>query len=144
MQKEVTQGNQAFLYICVHLCQSVAEFSRGSTESHPTGNLCVNYKLDMPLPVISVAQMREWEKASWVAGRSASDVIDQVGRAIANRLELLTKPGEKILFFAGKGHNGDDVRAARKHLASDRAALLLDVVDPAQGLETFLASGVDG
>ena len=41
---------------------------------------------NMPVPVISVAQMREWEKASWAAGRTADDVIDKVGQAIARRL----------------------------------------------------------
>ena len=81
--------------------------------------------------------MREWEKASWTAGRTAPEVIDKVGRAIARRLEQLARPGERILFLAGKGHNGDDVRAARKHLGPERGALLLDVVDPAQGLEIF-------
>ena len=81
--------------------------------------------------------MREWEKASWTAGRTAPEVIDKVGRAIARRLEQLARPGERILFLAGKGHNGDDVRAARKHLGPERGALLLDVVDPAQGLEDF-------
>jgi hydroxyethylthiazole kinase-like uncharacterized protein yjeF len=85
--------------------------------------------------------MREWEKASWAAGRSAADVIDQVGRAIARRLETLAGPDERILFLAGKGHNGDDVRAACKHLNPERGKLLLDVVDPAQGLEKFLEAG---
>ena len=92
----------------------------------------------MPVPVISVTQMREWEKASWAAGRTVPDVIDKVGRAIARRLESLAKPGERILFLAGKGHNGDDVRAARKHLSQERGALLLDVIDPAQSLGDFL------
>jgi NAD(P)H-hydrate epimerase len=82
--------------------------------------------------------MREWEKASWARGRTAPDVIDNVGHAIARRLEQLARPGERILFLAGKGHNGDDVRAARKHLGPERGALLLDVADPAQGLEKFL------
>jgi ADP-dependent NAD(P)H-hydrate dehydratase / NAD(P)H-hydrate epimerase len=98
----------------------------------------------MAVPVISVAQMREWEKASWAAGKSAADVIDSVGRAIARRLESLAKPGEKILFLAGKGHNGDDVRAARKQLGPERGALLLDVVDPAQGLGKFLEAAGGG
>ncbi len=88
--------------------------------------------------------MREWEKASWAAGRTEADVIDNVGRAIARRLEQLAGPGKRILFLAGKGHNGDDVRAARKHLGRERGALLLDVVDPAQGLEKFLEAGGGG
>jgi NAD(P)H-hydrate epimerase len=88
--------------------------------------------------------MREWEKASWAAGSTAADVIDKVGRAIARRLESLARPGEKILFLAGKGHNGDDVRAARKHLSPERDAVLLDVGDPAPGLEHFLEAAGGG
>ena len=57
--------------------------------------------------------MREWEKASWAAGRTEAEVIDKVGRAIARRLEAIAQPHERILFLAGKGHNGDDVRATR-------------------------------
>lgn len=98
----------------------------------------------MPVPVISVAQMREWEKVSWAAGRTAAEVIDKVGCAIARRVESLAKPGERILFLAGKGHNGDDVRAARKHLSPERGALLLDVVDPAQSLGKFLEAAGGG
>jgi ADP-dependent NAD(P)H-hydrate dehydratase / NAD(P)H-hydrate epimerase len=98
----------------------------------------------MAVPVISVPQMREWEKASWAAGRSADEVIDKVGRAIARRLEALVKPGDRILILAGKGHNGDDVRAARKHLGPERSALLLDVTDPARGLKSFLEAVGDG
>jgi hydroxyethylthiazole kinase-like uncharacterized protein yjeF len=99
---------------------------------------------DMPVPVITVPQMREWEKASWAAGRTADDVIDNVGRAIARRLESLAMPGDRILFLAGKGHNGDDVRAARKHLGPERSALLMDVIDPARSLKNFLETVGDG
>jgi NAD(P)H-hydrate epimerase len=89
--------------------------------------------------------MREWEKASWAAGKTAAEVIDKVGRAIARRLEQLAKPGERILFLAGKGHNGDDVRATRKHLGPEREVVLLDVVEPAQGLGKFSeAAGTGG
>jgi hydroxyethylthiazole kinase-like uncharacterized protein yjeF len=84
--------------------------------------------------------MREWEKASWAAGATAPDVIDRVGSAVARRLEQLTMPGERILFLAGKGHNGDDVRAARKHLGAERVAVVVDVVEPKAGAEKFLAA----
>lgn len=94
----------------------------------------------MAVPIISVAQMREWEEASWKAGISAHDVIDKVGRAVARRLQELTRPGEHILFLAGKGHNGDDVRAAQRHLGPERASVLIDVNEPAQGLEEFLGA----
>ena len=67
----------------------------------------------MPVPVISVAQMREWENASWAAGRSPAAVIKNVGRSLARRALDLTLPGDTILILAGRGHNGDDARAAR-------------------------------
>ena len=80
----------------------------------------------MSIPVISIAQMREWEKASWAAGKSEADVIRQVGKIVAREALRLTKPGDTILILAGKGHNGDDSRCAREHLA-DRRVETLDV-----------------
>ena len=74
----------------------------------------------MPVPVISVAQMREWENASWAAGRSAAAVIKNVGRALARRAIDLTSRGDTILVLAGRGHNGDDARAACPFLAGRR------------------------
>src|SRR3954468_20670660 len=82
----------------------------------------------MSIPVISVEQMREWEKASWAAGKSEADVIRQVGKILAREALRLTKPGDTILILAGKGHNGDDARCAREHL-TDRRLHLLDVKD---------------
>jgi NAD(P)H-hydrate epimerase len=87
--------------------------------------------------------MREWEKASWAACRKPGDVIDQVGRAIARRMESLVRPGEKILFLAGKGNNGADARAARKHLSRLQGGIIVEAADPARGLQKFLAS-LDG
>src|SRR5262245_2603009 len=84
----------------------------------------------MPVPVISIAQMREWENAAWAAGRSEAEVIGQVGKVVAKRALELTQPGEAILALAGKGHNGDDVRAACESLAGHRMADLLEVTAP--------------
>ena len=83
----------------------------------------------MPVPVISIAQMREWEKASWAAGQSESEVIRRVGKTVAEHALRLTQPGDLVLILAGKGHNGDDARGAREHLAGRRADVL-DVNDP--------------
>jgi len=38
----------------------------------------------MSLPVISIAQMREWEKATWATGQSETEVIRRVGQASPN------------------------------------------------------------
>jgi len=100
----------------------------------------------MPLPVISVAQMREWENATWAAGRSPAAVIKNVGRSLARRALDLTFPGDTILILAGRGHNGDDARAARAFLAgrsrfdgvyraahprlSRRKVVLVEALDP--------------
>ncbi len=81
------------------------------------------------LPVISVEQMRQWEQATWAAGVKEKEVIARAGAAIALRLMQLTRPGEVIVALAGKGHNGDDVRAAAPHLRG-RRLILIDVADP--------------
>ena len=87
----------------------------------------------MSLPVITVAQMREWEQATWAAGQTEGEVIRRVGQAVAQRALRLTQPGELILLLAGNGHNGDDVRAAQPYLA-DRRCELLEITSPANDL----------
>ena len=88
----------------------------------------------MPVPVINLARMREWERATWAAGQTEAEVIRRVGEKIAERALQLTRAGDTILVLAGKGHNGDDARAARKHL-HDRRGELLDVIDPVTALQ---------
>lgn len=83
----------------------------------------------MPVPVISIAQMRQWERATWAAGQTEAEVIRRVGVCVAEIARKLTRSGDLILLLAGKGHNGDDARAAREHLA-DRRVELLDVTSP--------------
>ena len=70
----------------------------------------------MSVPVISVAQMREWEQATWATGQTEVGVIRRVGNAVAERALQMVRPGDPILILAGKGHNGDDARAAGLHL----------------------------
>ena len=83
----------------------------------------------MPTPVISTAQMREWEHATWAAGQTEAEVIRRVGKKIARRARKLTRSNDLILILAGKGHNGDDAVAAREVLDSRRVELLA-VNDP--------------
>ena len=87
----------------------------------------------MPSPVISIAQMRDWEKATWAAGQTETEVIRRVGQCVASRALRLTQPGDLLLILAGKGHNGEDARCARQHLA-ERRVEVLDVADPAADL----------
>jgi NAD(P)H-hydrate epimerase len=78
----------------------------------------------MPLPVISISQMREWERATWATGRSEAEVIRRVGAKIAQRALQLTASGDALLILAGKGHNGDDARAAQEFLKERRVETL--------------------
>jgi len=90
----------------------------------------------MPVPVISVAQMREWEKATWAAKRSPAQVISRVGHIVTARVKQLTRPGDLIVILGGKGHNGDDARQTGQNL-SDHEVTLLNVLDPAVALKEF-------
>ena len=89
------------------------------------------------LPVLSVQQMRQWEEATWATGQSAERVIQLVGRRLAQRILELSSPGDAVWIVAGKGHNGDDGRAALPAL-SDRNVVLINVTDPRQGEDEFL------
>jgi NAD(P)H-hydrate epimerase len=95
----------------------------------------------MPLPVISIEQMRDWEKTTWAAGQTEAEVIRRVGLAVSREALKLTSPGDLIVLLAGRGHNGDDVRAAREHLL-DRRVDVLEVTNPeseAQKLKALLS-----
>ncbi len=87
----------------------------------------------MPVPVISIAQMREWERANWAAGKTEMEIIRRVGAVLARRALELTSPDDAILILAGKGHNGDDARAAQD-LLNDRRVKVLDIVAPESNL----------
>jgi hydroxyethylthiazole kinase-like uncharacterized protein yjeF len=92
----------------------------------------------MPIPVITIGQMREWEKATWASGQTEAEVIRRVGNCVAEHALRLTKADDLILILAGKGHNGEDARAAQGHL-SQRRVDLLDVKDPAGDLSKLNA-----
>ena len=94
----------------------------------------------MSLPVISVEQMREWEKATWATGQTEEEVIARVGKIVAERSLQLTTAGDRILILAGKGHNGDDARAALPHLR-EREVVLTSAFDPQAALKSFSSAG---
>ena len=87
----------------------------------------------MPVPVISIAQMRDWEQATWSAGQTEAEVIRRVGQCVARRALQLTQPGDLVLILAGKGHNGEEARAAREHL-TERQVEMLDLSGTANDL----------
>lgn len=87
----------------------------------------------MPVPVISITQMREWENQSWAAGRSESEVIRQAGRALAAELKRWWRPPQPLVVLAGRGHNGDDARAAAESFPREHV-ILIQVHDPAAAL----------
>jgi hydroxyethylthiazole kinase-like uncharacterized protein yjeF len=93
----------------------------------------------MPIPILTVDQMREWEEATWATGISEQSVIQQVGQKLAARILTLTRPGGAILVLAGKGHNGDDARAASEQLTG-RAPATLNISDPAADLPKLQAA----
>ena len=87
----------------------------------------------MPVPVVNLAQMREWERATWATGQTEAEVIRRVGQKIAALARELTRPGDSILILAGQGHNGGDARAAQKFLA-ERKIVILNVTSPKNDL----------
>ncbi len=92
----------------------------------------------MSLPVISVEQMREWERATWASGQAEAEVIRRVGACVGRRALELTRAGERVVILAGKGHNGEDARSACEHLAARRVDVL-EVGDPAADLSKLEA-----
>ncbi|MBW8864209.1 MAG: hypothetical protein JF609_04655 [Verrucomicrobia bacterium] len=87
----------------------------------------------MPVPVISVAQMRDWEDATWATGQTEAAVIRLVGKRLADRAHKLTRDNDLILILGGKGHNGDDARAAKEFL-NERKVKALDLLQPENDL----------
>jgi len=83
--------------------------------------------------VLSVASMRAWEQATWATGVRESEVIERVGRALAGWLRATLRDQGRVLLLCGRGHNGDDVRAAVPHLGP-LAVRELTVMDPVADL----------
>jgi NAD(P)H-hydrate epimerase len=91
----------------------------------------------MPVPVITVTQMREWEAATWASGQTESEVIRRVGFALAQAILRRTRTRDTVLVLAGKGHNGADAKAAAEHLA-ERSVEVFEVGDPAADLPSLV------
>jgi ADP-dependent NAD(P)H-hydrate dehydratase / NAD(P)H-hydrate epimerase len=81
------------------------------------------------IPVINIAVMREWERTTWATGQTEAEVIRRVGKRVARRARKLTGEDDVILILVGKGHNGDDARAAKEFL-DDRKVKILELFLP--------------
>lgn len=88
----------------------------------------------MSLPVVTGDQMRAWEAASWTLKASVQAVIGLVGERLAARIKALVPLGSRVLLLAGKGHNGDDLRAAAP-LLKGLDSEIINVHDPVTALE---------
>lgn len=84
----------------------------------------------MPIPVVTVEEMRSWERQSWEAGAREDDVIRQVGHCVAGTVREGTRPGSRILVLAGRGNNGADALAAVPPLAQDFRIETLRILSP--------------
>jgi len=96
----------------------------------------------MSLPVLNIAQMREWEKATWATGQTEAEVIRRVGRCVARFGLRLTRAGGRVVILAGNGNNGGDARCAREY-SSERRVDVLEVKEPQAALpklEALLSS----
>jgi NAD(P)H-hydrate epimerase len=91
----------------------------------------------MPIPVITVAQMREWEKVTWASGVKEDAVMRRAGHAVAGLAEKLTRPEDWVLFLAGNGHNGDDAAYGYDFL-NGRKKELLRVIDPEYAIKEIM------
>ena len=78
--------------------------------------------------------MRGWEAASWTLKASVQAVIGLVGQRLAARIRALVPAGSRVLLLAGKGHNGDDLRAAAP-LLKELDAEIINVHDPVTASE---------
>lgn len=86
----------------------------------------------MSVPVISVAQMREWEQATWDAGITEKGVIAQVGKKLGFWLQTTALSAHGFVIVAGKGNNGEDARQSLPFFESHSlpAPLVVNVKDP--------------
>ena len=87
----------------------------------------------MPSPILTVAETRAWEAASWDAGISSEAVITTVGTLLARRVEQLVGLGASVLVLAGKGNNGADAKAFARAVQG-RAVELVAIDDPVESL----------
>src|SRR5271165_5775803 len=93
----ISNPNRIRIRIRIKIMEKATGFGRDS----PIDELSLMVSKDtmrrLPkIPVISVEQMRQWEEATWAAGRTPHEVIGQVGRLLAQRILQLTRPSDAV------------------------------------------------
>ena len=73
---------------------------------------------------ISIAEMREWENATWAAGIEEEPVMRRAGKSVADCVLSLTKEGDEVLVVAGKGKNGGDALYAAEYMPERKVHIL--------------------
>jgi hydroxyethylthiazole kinase-like uncharacterized protein yjeF len=68
------------------------------------------------MKIVSVQQMRALEAAAFAAGTSEAALQERAGRAVAQEVLRLVRPGERVCVFVGVGNNGRDGAVAAKWL----------------------------
>mgnify|MGYP001207063199 CR=1 FL=1 len=91
----------------------------------------------MPLPIISVSQMRDWEDRTVRSGVPEQSVMQLAGQCLSEYILQLTKSGQLVFFLAGKGNNGGDARIAANQIP-DRKVSLLSVEDAGDCLDGLI------
>ena len=80
---------------------------------------------------VTVAEIKQWEDASWAAGIDEEGVMRLAGKAVARQAEEMTKEGDQILVLAGKGKNGGDAIYAAEYIENRSVDLAtIDKSDP--------------
>jgi len=90
----------------------------------------------MSLPVISVAQMLEWEQRTWETLRTREEVIRWVGHVVARRALRMLRPEDAVIVLHGKGNNGQDALQSTRHFVNNEV-LRVEALHPQAALKAF-------
>ena len=83
---------------------------------------------------ISIAEMRDWENATWASGIEEEPVMRSAGKAVSDTVLSLTHSGDRVLVLAGKGKNGGDAIYAAEYMP-EREVTLIHIKDPLEVIE---------
>ncbi len=88
----------------------------------------------MDSPIVTAAQMRAAEKATFARGTTAERLMEQAGEGLARSVrKFFPRPG-RCLIFAGKGNNGGDALVAARHLSAAHWTIELQLPYPDKDL----------